>query len=97
MFEAELDVCRWGTKSLKKSPPANGRGRTYSDSMRGGRAPKNKSLSSSRYPIAKAPVASRSEGERGKEPRMMMMENKRGVEPYAEDNDGEQMSLDIEC
>ena len=39
-------------------------------------------------------MASRSEGEREREPRMMMMmENKRGVEPYAEDDDGEQMSL----
>ena len=26
---------------------------------------------------------------------MMMMENKRGVEPYAEDDDGEQMSLAV--
>ena len=59
--------------------------------MRGGRAPKNKSLSSSHYPIAKAPVASQSERERE---RMMMMENKRGVEPYAEDDDREQRSLD---
>ena len=26
---------------------------------------------------------------------MMMMENKRGVEPYAKDDDGEQMSLAV--
>ena len=79
-----------------KGPPANGRGRTYSDSMRGGRAPKNKSLLSSHYPIAKAPVASRSKREREREPRRrMMMENKRGVEPYAEDDDREQRLLDV--
>ena len=52
-------------------------------------------VSSSRYPIAKAPVASQSEREREREPqRRMMMENKRGVEPYAEDDDREQRSLD---
>ena len=80
----------------RKSPPANGRGRTYSNSMRGGRAPKNMQVSSSRYPIAKTPVASRSEREREREPRRrMMMENKRGVEPYAEDDDEEQMSLAV--
>ena len=79
-----------GNEVSQKGPPANGRGRTYSDSMRGGRAPKNKSLSSSHYPIAKAPVASQSERERER----MMMENKRGVEPYAENDDREQRSLD---
>ena len=30
-------------RSLPKSPPANGRGRTHSEPIGGGRAPKNKS------------------------------------------------------
>ena len=40
-------------------------------------------------------VASRSERERERERAAVMMTgNKRGVEPYAEDDDREQMSLD---
>ena len=60
-------------QSLSKSLLVNGRGRTHSEPIGGGRAPKNKSFSLSHYPIGKAPVAFRSKREREREPRRMMM------------------------
>ena len=76
MFEAELDGCRWGTKSLKKGPPANRRGRTHK--RREGRAPENKS--------SEAVTSSNREGAGG------FLKRKRERERAAKDDDcdGEQ-------
>ena len=81
-------------RSLSKSPLMNGRGRTHSEPIGGGRAPKSK-------PSDVITLSNRdgadgfSKRKREREPRRMMMTgNKRGVEPYAGDDDWEQRSLD---
>ena len=75
-------------QSLLKSPLVNGRGRTHSEPIGGGRAPKNKS--SDVVTLSNREGAggfSKRKREREREPRRMMIvtENKRGVEPYADD------------
>ena len=81
MFEAELDVCRWGTKSLEKAR------RTRKS------AEEQVSLVVTLSNREGAGGFSKQKRESEREPRTMMMTgNKRGVEPYAKDDDGEQMS-----
>ena len=83
MFEAELDVCRFGTKPHKKSPLMNGRGGTHSEPIGGGRAPKNKSSDVILSNWEGAGGFSKQRREREREPRRMMMivtGNKRGVD-----------------